>query len=84
MDNAILTHSLGHLEYLKNALLIETNRGTFYVDRSQFNHFNCVGKDVNFYFYVIPELFNTINKIIVIDLDKYSQTIVYESYDKLH
>lgn len=82
MSLCVLQSYLNRLEYVKNALIIETNRGTFYVDRTEYNHFHCLGKHVNFYFYVIPFLFRKIHKIIFMDFVKLKETVVYENYKK--
>ena len=78
----ILKGYIGKLNYLKNALIVETSVGTFYIDRTIYNHYNCFGKDVNFYFYIIPSLFNKVYKIIFMDFVKCSKTVVYELYIK--
>ena len=78
MSTCVLTDYLSQLEHIKNGLIIQTNRGTFYVDRTEYNHFQCLGKHVNFYFYAIPFLFRKIHKIIFMDFVKLKETVVYE------
>ena len=78
MSTCVLTGYLRQLEHIKNGLIIETNRGSFYVDRTEYNHFHCLGKHVNFYFYESPFLFKKIHKIIFMDFLKLKETVVYE------
>jgi hypothetical protein len=70
MSYFVLMDKLRQLEYLDNALIIQTKLGIFYVDRTEYNHFHCIGKDVNFYFYTIPDLLKKAVKIIFMDFVK--------------
>jgi hypothetical protein len=78
MSSNVFKAYLAKLAYLKNALIVETGGGSFYIDKSSHNGYNCVGKNVNFYFNDF--VFNKIHKIIFMDFDKSKESIVYESY----